>query len=109
MINQKKIIFKIRWKYKNKAEQRLNIDNINPKDLINSKWGIVEYQEITADYLLDLELYIFVVLFSIDLGILFIILLWSIWYFCFLLFWYLFHFLRKYFTINSGWLLYIKL
>ena len=40
-------------KYKNKAEQRLKIADINPKDLINSKWEIVEYKEITADYFIE--------------------------------------------------------
>ena len=40
-------------KYKNKAEQRLKITDINPQDLINSKWKIIEYQEITADYFIE--------------------------------------------------------
>jgi len=29
------------------------IEDINPKDLINSKWEVVEYQEITADYFIE--------------------------------------------------------
>jgi len=40
-------------KYKDKAEQRLSITDINPKDLINSKWEVIEYQEITADYFIE--------------------------------------------------------
>ncbi len=37
-------------KYKNKVEQRLQTENINPKDLINSKWAVIEYKEITPEY-----------------------------------------------------------
>ncbi len=46
---------KIEWmkKYKEKAEQRLKIEEINPKDLLNSKWEKVEYKEITADYFIE--------------------------------------------------------
>lgn len=37
-------------KYKDKAEQRLQTENINPKDLLNSKWEVMEYREITPEY-----------------------------------------------------------
>lgn len=37
-------------KYKEKSEQRLQINDINPNDLLNSKWDIVEYREITPEY-----------------------------------------------------------
>jgi len=40
-------------KYKNKAEQRLKIENINPNDLLNSKWEKIDYNEITADYFIE--------------------------------------------------------
>lgn len=40
-------------KYKEKAEQRLKADSIDPKKIINSKWEIVEYDEITADYFIE--------------------------------------------------------
>lgn len=40
-------------KYKDKAEQRLQTEQINPKDLLNSKWEIVEYKEITVDYFIE--------------------------------------------------------
>ena len=43
----------IMMKYRDKAEQRLNISDINPKDLIDSKWEVIEYQEITADYFIE--------------------------------------------------------
>lgn len=49
--NKKKI--KAMKKYKEKAEQRLNIENIDPKDLLNSKWIIGEYKEITAEYFIE--------------------------------------------------------
>lgn len=44
---------KIMKKYKEKAEQRLQADLINPKNLINSKWETIEYNEITADYFIE--------------------------------------------------------
>jgi transposase len=37
-------------KYKDKVEQRLQTENINPKDLLNSKWETVPYKEITPEY-----------------------------------------------------------
>ena len=40
-------------KYKEKAEQRLQADLIDPKNLINSKWETVAYDEITADYFIE--------------------------------------------------------
>ncbi len=51
--NQSENKKKAMQKYKNKADQRLNVLNIDPKDLINSKWEIIEYQEITADYFIE--------------------------------------------------------
>ena len=51
--NQSEEKKKIMQKYKNKADIRLDIANINPKDLIDSKWKIIEYQEITADYFIE--------------------------------------------------------
>jgi len=51
--NQSEEKKKIMQKYKDKAKQRLSIADINPRDLINSKWEIVEYQEITADYFIE--------------------------------------------------------
>lgn len=49
--NEKKIV--AMKKYKEKAEQRLNIENINPQSLLNSKWNIEEYKEITAEYFIE--------------------------------------------------------
>jgi len=40
-------------KYKEKAEQRLKIEDINYKDLLNKKWEVCEYQEITCDYFIE--------------------------------------------------------
>lgn len=37
-------------KYKEKSEQRLQTENLNPNDLLNSKWEVVEYKEITPEY-----------------------------------------------------------
>ena len=51
--NQSEKKKKAMQKYKDKADQRLSIADINPKDLINSKWEVVEYQEITADYFIE--------------------------------------------------------
>lgn len=51
--NQSEKKKKVMQKYKDKAEQRLNIENINPKDLLNSKWEVAEYKEITADYFIE--------------------------------------------------------
>ena len=40
-------------KYKEEVLQRLKADQVNPKDLKNSKWETVEYKEITLDYFLE--------------------------------------------------------
>lgn len=40
-------------KYKEKALQRLQSKDINPKSLKNKKWERVEYKEITPDYFLE--------------------------------------------------------
>lgn len=37
-------------KYKAKTEQRLQTKNFNPNDLLNSKWEVIEYKEITPEY-----------------------------------------------------------
>jgi len=37
-------------KYKNKAEQRLKSEDINPESLLNYKWEIIEYKEITPEF-----------------------------------------------------------
>jgi len=51
--NQSKEKIEVMQKYKDKAKQRLKIEDINPKDLINSMWEIIEYKEITADYFIE--------------------------------------------------------
>ena len=40
-------------KYKQRAEQRLQMEQIHPKDLKNSKGEFVPYREITLDYFLE--------------------------------------------------------
>ena len=40
-------------KYKDKAEQRLDISNIDSKNLLNSKWEKEDYTEITAEYFIE--------------------------------------------------------
>jgi hypothetical protein len=40
-------------KYKEKSEQRLQGDQVNPKDLENSKGESIPYREITLDYFLE--------------------------------------------------------
>ena len=43
---------KVMQKYKEKVKQRLQADLIDPKNLINSKWETVEYDEILVQLLL---------------------------------------------------------
>lgn len=40
-------------KYKEKADQRLNLEAMNPEHLLNSKWEVIEYKEITSDYFIE--------------------------------------------------------
>ena len=44
---------KVMKKYKDKIEQRLQSNNINPMDLLNSKGEVIEYKEITAEFFVD--------------------------------------------------------
>ncbi len=40
-------------KYKKEVDMRLKADQIDKKALVNSKWQIMEYKEITADYFIE--------------------------------------------------------
>jgi len=51
--NQSESKLKKMKKYKDKADNRLDIVNIKPIDLLNSKWVLEDYNEITAEYFIE--------------------------------------------------------